>query len=160
MSNCKAASYVLYQKQGSSWECSCGRPLTLSFVWWKWLLEPLKDILQLRFIQRGLYLFPSVLILVIVFTFAAFAAFLCSSEIFPISNFPLSRVQFSLIFRWLWHDAFFPFFQYSTLFLSILFSLLRFSFMTCALRFQWHCFISAGRYRHTATPANHQQIKT
>lgn len=35
-------------------------------------------------------------------------AFLCSSEIFPISNFRLSYVQFSLIFRWLWQDAFLP----------------------------------------------------
>ena len=45
-------------------------------------------------------------------------AFLCSSEIFPVPNFRLSHVQFSLIFRWLWHDAFLPSFQHSTLFLS------------------------------------------
>lgn len=32
-------------------------------------------------------------------------SFLCSTDIFPISNFSLSYVQFSLIFRWLWHDV-------------------------------------------------------
>lgn len=93
-------------------------------------------------------------------------AFLCSSEIFPISNFRLSYVQFSLIFRWLWHDAFLPplsaFCSFPLLFL---FSLHPFSLSFLDLNIQL-CYFNVysditfyqGRYRSTKMAENLLQI--
>ncbi len=73
----------------------CVRPLTLSFVCRRWLLEPPKGYFTAVIYPEGPIFVPSVLIPVIVFTFDAFGLFSAPLKsfpypifAFPVSNFP------------------------------------------------------------------------
>lgn len=86
-------SSLIINSAASSYSAPRERPLTFSFVSWRWLLGSLKEILQQWFIHRGPHLFPSVLISVIVFTFDAFrlSSALQKSFPYPIFAFPMSN---------------------------------------------------------------------